>query len=78
MKHTYCCPKCNNSEIAIIESGAFKGNLYNTVSFGLSTIYLTKYICTDCGYSENYVDDVKDLQKIKDKYIKPGQGSDFV
>jgi len=44
----------------------------------LSTIYLTKYICTDCGYSENYVDDVKDLQKIKDKYIKPGQGSDFV
>ncbi|MBK9582583.1 MAG: hypothetical protein IPO48_11950, partial [Saprospiraceae bacterium] len=58
--------------------GAFKGNLYNTVSFGLSTIYLTKYICTDCGYSENYVDDVKDLKKIKDKYIKPGQGSDFV
>ncbi len=78
MKNTYCCPKCNNSEIAKLEGGAFKGNLYNTVSFGLSTVYLTRYICTDCGYTENYVDDVKDLKKIKDKYIKPGQGSDFV
>ncbi|MBK8625011.1 MAG: hypothetical protein IPN86_05465 [Saprospiraceae bacterium] len=78
MKYNYCCPKCQNSEIAIIEGGAFKGNIYNTVSFGLTTIYLTRYVCTNCGFCENYVDDVNDLQKIKNKYIKPGSGDGFV
>ncbi|MBP6236235.1 MAG: hypothetical protein KA270_12320 [Saprospiraceae bacterium] len=78
MKFNYCCPKCQNSEIAIIEGGAFKGNIYNTLSFGLSTVYLTRYVCTNCGYTENYVDDPKDLQKIKEKYIRPGNTSEFV
>jgi len=78
MKLTCSCPKCHNSEIAIIEGGGFKGNIYNHISFGLSTIYLTRYVCTHCGFTENYVDDPKDLQKIKDKFIKPGQGSEFV
>ena len=78
MKFNYCCPKCLNSEIAIIEGGAFKGNIYNTLSFGLSTVYLTRYVCTNCGYTENYVDDHKDLQKIKEKYIRPGNTSEFV
>ncbi|MBK7632837.1 MAG: hypothetical protein IPJ13_00065 [Saprospiraceae bacterium] len=78
MKFNYCCPKCQNSEIAIIEGGAFKGNIYNTLSFGLNTVYLTRYVCTNCGYTENYVDDPKDLQKIKEKYIRPGNTSEFV
>ncbi|MBK7808308.1 MAG: hypothetical protein IPJ51_18740 [Saprospiraceae bacterium] len=78
MKFNYCCPKCQNSEIAIIEGGAFKGNIYNTLSFGLSTVYLTRYVCTNCGYTENYVDDPKDLQKIKEKDIRPGNTSEFV
>lgn len=78
MKFNYCCPKCQNSEIATIEGGAFKGNIYNTLSFGLSTVYLTRYVCTNCGYTENYVDDPKDLQKIKEKYIRPGNTSEFV
>ena len=78
MKYSYCCPKCQNSDIAIIEGGAFKGNIYNTVTFGLTTIYLTRYVCTNCGFTENYIDDVKDLQKIKDKYIKPNNSDGFV
>ena len=78
MKFNYCCPKCQNSEIAIIEGGAFKGNIYNTLPFGLSTVYHTRYVCTNCGYTENYVDDPKDLQKIKEKYIRPGNTSEFV
>lgn len=79
MKYNFCCPKCQNSEIAIIEGGAFKGNVYNTLNFGLSTIYLTRYVCTSCGFTENYVDDPKNLQKIKEKFInKDDNGSEFV
>lgn len=78
MKYNYCCPKCQNCEIAIVEGGSFKGNMYNTITFGLTTIYLTRYVCTHCGYCENYVDDVKDLEKIKGKYIKQGNIDGFV
>jgi len=79
MKYNNNCPKCQNTEIAIIEGGAFKGNIYNTLTFGLTTIYLTRYVCTNCGFTENYVDDPKNIQKIKDKYIKTDDsGSEFV
>ncbi|MFZ1751373.1 MAG: hypothetical protein WAU01_14330 [Saprospiraceae bacterium] len=78
MKYNQCCPKCNHSEIAIIEGGSFKGNVYNSIGLGLSTIFLTRYVCTNCGFTENYVADSKDLQKIKDKFIIPATNSDFV
>ena len=78
MKYSQCCPKCQSSEIAKIEGGAFKGNIYNTVSFGLTTIYLTRYTCTNCGFTENYIDDPKDLAKVKDKYFRPGTDTEFV
>jgi predicted nucleic-acid-binding Zn-ribbon protein len=78
MKFNYCCPKCQNSEIAIIEGGAFKGNIYNNVTFGLNTIYLTRYICVNCGYTENYVDDINDIEKIKLKFLKTGSEDGFV
>ena len=79
MKYNNCCPKCQNTQIAIVEGGMFKGNMYNTLSFALTTIYLTRYVCTTCGFTENYIDDPKDLQKIKEMFIKTDEsGSEFV
>lgn len=78
MKYSKCCPKCQNTEIAVIEGGAFKGNIYNTISSGLNTFYLTRYICTYCGFTENYIDDTADLKKIKDKYVFPSIDTEFV
>ena len=68
MKLTGKCSKCACHEIAIIEGGMFKGNHYNIIASALSTIYLTRYVCTRCGYTENYVDSEKDLAKIKKKF----------
>ncbi|MBC7885545.1 MAG: hypothetical protein H7X99_08720 [Saprospiraceae bacterium] len=78
MKYSSCCPKCQNTEIAVVAGGGFKGNLYNTITFGFSTVYLTRYVCTVCGFTENYVDDSEDLQKMKDKFCNPGKDSEFV
>ena len=78
MKFSACCPKCQNSEIDVIEGGAFKGNMYNILTFGLTTVYLTRYVCTVCGFTENYVDDAKDLQKIKEKFVRRGNSDEFV
>ncbi|MBK8516829.1 MAG: hypothetical protein IPL55_11300 [Saprospiraceae bacterium] len=78
MKYNKCCPKCQSTEIAIIEGGTFKGNVYNTISTGLNTIFLTRYLCTQCGFTENYLDDVNDLKKLKDKFVRPSDSTDFV
>ncbi len=79
MKHTHCCPKCGSKNISKIEGGAFKGNYYNTVSFGIHTIYLTRYVCTLCGFTENYIDDKKDLEKINKRFGSLSQDDfDFV
>ncbi len=68
MKYTHTCPKCSSKTISKIEGGAFKGNMYNTLSYGITTIYLTRYVCTSCGFTENYIDDKKDLVKIEKKF----------
>lgn len=78
MKFSNCCPKCLQREIAVIEGGTFKGNTYNAITFGFNFVYLTRYICTHCGYSENFVDDPKDLEKIKKHYLKGNIHDDYV
>lgn len=52
--------------------------MYNILTFGLTTVYLTRYVCTVCGFTENYVDDAKDLQKIKEKFVRRGNSDEFV
>jgi hypothetical protein len=78
MKFSHCCPKCLNKEIAAIGGGAFKGNSYNTIGFGFNIVYLTRYVCTNCGYCENFVDDPEDLAKIKRHFIKDDLQDDYV
>lgn len=78
MKYTNCCPKCQHSEIAIIEGGTFKGNTYNSITMTLKVIYLTRYVCTKCGYCENYVEDQDDLESIKKKFTRSDFPDDYV
>ncbi len=77
MKNSKTCPKCHKNEIAVIQGGGFQGNIYNTLSFGLTTIYLSRYVCVHCGYTENYVDNVTDLQKIREKYFNQNPNNEL-
>jgi len=61
-----------------MEPRRFGGDMYNAISFGFTNVYPTRYICTDCGYIENYIDDPKGLAKIKDKYLKNDRNDGFV
>ncbi|MBK9256310.1 MAG: hypothetical protein IPM42_12550 [Saprospiraceae bacterium] len=78
MKNTGTCPKCESHRIAI-QRGNMWNRSYNYIyAGGLMPVYMTYYICTDCGLVENYVDNPKDLDKIRKKYYKPIDHSDFV
>ncbi len=71
MKHTKICPKCNGTDILFVPgtSGAYGvgNNIPVGKTFFYSFVLVGRYICCDCGYSEEWID-TKDIEKLKKKY----------
>jgi ssDNA-binding Zn-finger/Zn-ribbon topoisomerase 1 len=59
------CPKCGSNEVYSQGAGGHRGFL--TVSL-FSTAGITTYICTACGYLEDYVLGPDALQQIAEKW----------
>jgi nitrate reductase cytochrome c-type subunit len=76
MKNTGKCCKCGSTSIAVIskQPTIIKANYYDEfIPYGktlLSFIPVSRYVCTDCGYIEQWVEDSENLNKVKDKYLK--------
>jgi len=70
VKHTRKCPKCSGTEILLIEGeirGDGSGNFIKTGMTLLSAVKVNRYICTACGYSEEWTSP-DDIPKLKEKY----------
>ena len=67
MKNKKVCPKCGCKEIIFIPamSGYQGGNFIDTGFTFMSSIPVLRYICSECGYSEEWIDksDIKTLKK---------------
>jgi hypothetical protein len=63
MKPSGVCPKCSSKKIAVIPSELGTYNSIKVDMFGFAN--LTRYICTACGYMEQYVADTKPLLKLR-------------
>ncbi|MPM23287.1 hypothetical protein SDC9_69758 [bioreactor metagenome] len=61
MKHTNTCSKCHSNEIVRIPS--FVGANGNSIKAGI-----TVFLCTSCGYSEEWIDDPTDIKTLKKYY----------
>ena len=80
MKNTGVCPKCQSYHI-VEESKktSMSYNNYVTVKQNWAKfIFLVRYICLDCGYTEEWVKDLKDLKKIEKKLLKSDDYDEFV
>lgn len=69
MKNSCTCPKCNSNNIIKIPGtvgayGAGNNIRYSTFSY----VKVTRYVCCDCGYSEEWIDNREDIEKLKKKY----------
>ncbi len=56
MRQNRRCPKCQSYDV--IEVVGHKHNQYQIISltkWGLKNAVLDRYICADCGYTEEYV-----------------------
>jgi len=68
--NNFQCPKCRSQEIVRLPddiqppstlSGAKPPSSYKT-------IHITRFCCTNCGFTETWVDDPDDLKDLLTKY----------
>lgn len=68
MRDTGICPKCGGAHVVQIKASVWSRG-YSYIYVGVFTyLYPSKYICSDCGFIESYIDDPKDLNKLKGKF----------
>lgn len=69
MKNTKCCPKCHSGNIIRIPDNqnrhASGNNIYTSTMTLVGKIPVIRYVCGDCGYVENWVENRHELEKIK-------------
>ena len=67
MKNTNTCPKCGKHDIVRFDgyTGSYgSGNNIMTGSPVFSAVNVNRYICLDCGFTEEWIDTC-DLDKIE-------------
>ncbi len=67
MKTTRICPKCSSADIVRIDgySGPYgSGNNVMTGNTVFSAVNVNRYICCECGYTEEWIDR-EDMEKVK-------------
>ena len=70
MKNTKKCPKCGSSEIIKIPGKAGAYGSGNNIPIGATTfsaVPVDRYLCNECGFSEEWVD-LDYMKKVKKKY----------
>lgn len=70
MKQSRICPKCEGTDILLIpgKAGAYGvGNNIPLGAFVFSYVKVNRYLCCNCGYSEEWVDRA-DIPRLKEKY----------
>lgn len=67
MKNSKTCPKCHASDVIRVDAS----NSENYIPFGLTVftaIPVSRYLCGQCGFSEEWVDSPDDLERLRKKY----------
>ena len=68
MKHSAVCPKCGGTEILRIDGRSVNGG---EIPAGWTGAKLNRFLCTVCGYSEEWIDQ-KDIAKLIADLKGPG------
>ena len=70
VKNTNSCPKCQCRNILIVPGKAGAYGVGNNIQVGLtnmSAVLVNRYICCNCGYSEEWIDK-EDISKLEKRY----------
>lgn len=69
MKNTHKCPKCGSSEIIRVPDNPYRhasgNNIYTTKMTLIGKIPVIRYVCSSCGYVENWVEGRGELDELR-------------
>lgn len=69
MKNSKRCPKCNLENIVRVPDNpsrhASGNNIYTSAVTLVGKIPVIRYVCCDCGYVENWIENQSEIDKIK-------------
>ena len=67
------CPKCQSPNVFKKQKGAtYEGGILVHTGIITTPSLFTSYVCTDCGYFENYIDDQGKLADVASKWERAG------
>lgn len=70
MKNKKICPKCGSKDILLIQGGmesSYYGNVIRVGITMLNIVEVKRYVCCDCGFSEEWID-LEDIPKLRKKF----------
>ncbi|NOQ37530.1 hypothetical protein GQ472_01450 [archaeon] len=71
MKNSKQCPKCSSRKIIRIPGKVGTWGTGNNILMGTfvkNAVLITRYLCGNCGFSEEWIDEKKDIEKLEKKY----------
>ena len=71
MKTSNLCPKCQSKDILNIPGQAGPFGSGNNIAIGrtiFSSIKVTRFVCAACGFSEEWINNRADIDKLKSKF----------
>jgi len=68
MSNSKICPKCQSALFVRVDNS--RGQQLNPIKTGVFTVAeVSRYVCCDCGFVEEWIENHDDLKKIKEKHI---------
>ena len=68
MKRSGMCPKCGSARIIRVPDHPLRhasgNNIYTTRATLIGKVPVIRYVCRDCGYTENWVEDAAQREEI--------------
>jgi hypothetical protein len=63
MKHTGKCPKCGSQRVRYQPGGLMQEQDKMTRGVFRSAVRIGRYYCLDCGFTEEWIDDLDKVQE---------------
>ncbi|HXU29623.1 MAG TPA: hypothetical protein VN851_03510 [Thermoanaerobaculia bacterium] len=71
MKNTGTCPKCASHDLLRVPGTIGHGGSGNNIQVGwwiYSGVMVTRLVCGNCGYSEEWIESPADIERLRKKF----------
>ncbi|MCP3928704.1 MAG: hypothetical protein GY705_06340 [Bacteroidetes bacterium] len=78
MRYSLICPKCESNEVIEVKGSSINQQQRIPLNkWGVQYAILDRYICTSCGYTEEFVQQTKSFKKWSGKMLEEQQNKKF-